>query len=116
MYTSKRTIQYWSVDFAGSLPKTKNVNQYLLVGIEGMSEWLGARTIPAEHFKALGALKFVNEGIILPFCSSKFILSDNDLKFDCKPVEDFARDQKFNGNKRLLITYQVIVLLSAWWA
>ena len=48
----------------------------------------------AELFNALGALKFIKERIILPFGSPKFILSDNYLKFDCKAVEDFVRDQK----------------------
>ena len=49
--------------------------------------------MPAELFNALGALRFVPEGIILPFGSPKFVLSDNDLKFDWKEVEDFARDK-----------------------
>ena len=59
-----------------------------------MSKWPIARAIPAELFNSLGALKFVKEEIILPFGTPKFILSDNDLKFDCKAIEDFARDQK----------------------
>ena len=59
-----------------------------------MYKWPVARAIPAELFKSLPALKFVKEEIILPFGSPKFILSDNDLKFDCKAIEDFVRDQK----------------------
>ena len=31
---------------------------------------------------------------MLPFGSQKFILSDDDLKFDCKAVDAFSRDQK----------------------
>ena len=69
--------------------------------------------MPAEIFYHLGALKFVKEEIILTFGPPKFILSDNDLNFDCKAVKDFARDKKFNENIRLLITYEVIVSLSA---
>ena len=32
--------------------------------------------------------------IILPFGSPKFILSDNELKFDSISIEDFATDHK----------------------
>ena len=84
----------WLIDFAGPLPKTESGNQYLLFGIEHISKWPVTLVIPAELFNSLGALKFFNEEIILPLGSPKFILSDNDLKFDWKAVKEFARDQK----------------------
>ena len=80
----------WSLDFAGPLPRTESGNQYLLFGIESMSKRQKAQAISAELFNSLRALKFVKEEIILPFGSPKFILSDDDLKFDCKAIEDFA--------------------------
>ena len=82
-----------SSDFAGPLPKTKDGNQYLLFVIVHMPKWPVARAMPDEIFNALGALKFVKEEIIPLLASSKFILSDSDLKFDCKAVQDFSRDQ-----------------------
>ena len=84
----------WSVDFAGPFPKTKDGNQYLLVGIEHTYKYPVARVMPAELFNDLGALTFVKEEIIVPFVSLKFVSSDNDLKFDYKAIEDFSREQK----------------------
>lgn len=60
-----------------------------------MSKCPVAGVIPAELLKpSLVAAKFVKEEIIQPFGSPKFILSENNLKFDCETTEDFAGGQK----------------------
>ena len=77
-----------------------------------MSKFPVAPAIPAELFNLLGALKFIKEEIILQFGSENFILNENDFKFDCKVIEYFARDKKFNENIPLLTTQEVVVLLN----
>ena len=39
-------------------------------------------------------MEFVKKEIIMLFTSPQYILSDNDLKFDCRAVKDFA--DRFN--------------------
>ena len=79
-----------------------------------MSQWLVARAIPAELLSSLGALKFVKEEIILPFGSPKFILSGDDLKFDCKTIKTLLETKRFNGRILLLINLEVMVWLNTW--
>ena len=112
--TESGLVNPCSVDFARPLPKTENESQHLLAGIENMSKWRVAQAMRAELFNALGAMKFVQEEIIVQFGSPKFILTDSDLKLYCAEIEDLARDQKTQGNIRPLITNEVMVLLSAW--
>ena len=64
-----------------------------------MSKWPVLRAIPVELFNSLGALEFVKKEILLQFGSPKFILSDNDLKFDFKAIKDFARGQKIQRSQ-----------------
>ncbi len=87
-------LQTWCIDFAGSLPRTNGGNQYLIVAVEQMSKWLVAWAIPADLFNSLGVIELVKRKIIMLFGPPQYILSDNDLKFDCKAVQDFAR--RFN--------------------
>ncbi len=42
------------------------------------------------------AIKFLEEVIINPVGSPEYILSDNDLKFDCMAVHDFSRKHDIN--------------------
>ena len=84
----------WYVYFAGPLPKIENGNQYLLFCIELSAKCPVARDIPAELFNSLRTLKFFKQEIILPSGMPMFILSDNDLTFDCKAIDWFTRDQK----------------------
>ena len=58
-----------------------------------MSKWPVARAILAELFNSLGAPKFDKKEIVLPFGIPKFILSDKNLKFDCKAIVDFPKGQ-----------------------
>ena len=54
----------------------------------------GSKGHASRTFQPFRSLKFAKEEIILAFGSPKFVLSDNNLKFDCKKVEHFARDTK----------------------
>ncbi len=51
----------------------------------------------------LGVMKFVKKEIIMDFSPPQNILSDNDLKFDCKAVQDFAH--RFNIQWNCTSTY-----------
>ncbi len=62
----------------------------MVVAFEQMSKWPVARAIPTELFNSLGVMKFVKKEIIKTFGPPQYTLSDNDLKFDCKTVQDFA--------------------------
>ena len=48
-------------------------------------------------------MKFVKKEIIMTFGPSQYILGDNDLKFDCKSVQDFAH--RFNIQWKCKSTY-----------
>ncbi len=69
-------------------------NQYIIVAVEQMSKWPVARAIPADLFNSLGVMEFVKKEIIILLGPPKYILSENDLKFDCKAVQDFTH--RFN--------------------
>ena len=57
-------------------------------------EMAGSTVHSSENFQRFGSSGIFLEDIILPFGSPKFVLSDNELKLDCKVVEVSARDQK----------------------
>ena len=80
----------WCVNFAGPLWRTNAGNQYLIVAVEQLSKWPVAWAIPMELFNSLGGMKFVKKEIILAFGPPQYMLTDNDLKIDCKAVQDFA--------------------------
>ncbi len=65
-----------------------------------MARYLG---IPTELFNSLGAMKFVKKEIIMAFGPPQYMLSDNDLKLDCKAVQDFAH--RFNIQWKCTSTY-----------
>ena len=48
----------------------------------------------SRNFQLSKSFEICQRVIILPFGPPKFILSDDHLKFDCKAIQDFARDQK----------------------
>ena len=80
----------WSIDFAGPLPNTRKGNRYFIIGVEHVSKWPVARSIPPSLFNAKGVIGFIQDEIIKPFRSPVHILSDNDLKFDCAALHGFA--------------------------
>ena len=59
--------------------------------------------IPTELFNSLGVMKFDKKEIIMAFGPPPYILSDNDLKFDCKAVQDFAH--RFKIQWKCTLTY-----------
>ncbi len=42
--------------------------------------------IPTEFFNSLGVIKFGKKEIIMAFGPPQYVLSDNDIKFDCNSV------------------------------
>ncbi len=86
------------IDFAGTLPRTNAGNQYLIVAVEQMSKWPAAWAIPADLINSLGGMEFVKKEIIMLFGPPQYILSDNDLKFNYKAVQDFARQFNIQWN------------------
>ncbi len=93
----------WCIDFAWPLPRTNAGNQYLILTVEQISKWLFALPIPTELFNSLGVMKFVKKEIIMAFGPLQYILSDNDLKLDCKAVQDFTH--RFNIQWKCTSTY-----------
>ncbi len=81
----------WSLDYAGSLPTTKNGNKYIINGVEHKSRRPVARVIPQSMLNSRGTMSFIEEEIIRPYSSPQYIRSDNDLKFDCLEIHDFKR-------------------------
>ncbi len=59
-----------------------------------MSKWPVALMISAGLFTSLGVMEFVKKELIMFAGPPQYILSDNDLKFDCKAVQDFGH--RFN--------------------
>ncbi len=84
----------WCIDFARSLPRTNDGNQYLIAAVEQMSKWPVAWAIRNNLFNSQGVMEFVKKERIMMFGPPQYILSDNDLKFDCEAVQNFAR--RFN--------------------
>ncbi len=84
----------WSKDLAWPFPRTNAWNQYLIVAVEQMSKWAVAWVIPAELFNSMPVMEFVKKEIIMLLGPPQFAPSGNDLKFDCKAMQDFAR--RFN--------------------
>ncbi len=68
-----------------------------------MSKWPVAWAISADFFNSLGVMEFVKKEIIMLFGPPQYVLSDNDIKFDCKEVQDFAR--QFNIQRKCTSTY-----------
>ena len=62
----------------------------MTVAVEQMSKWTVAWAIPTELSNSLIVVKFVKKEIIMAFGPPQYILSVNDLKFDCKAVQVFA--------------------------
>ncbi len=91
------------IDFAGPLPRTNAESQYLIVAVESMSKWPVVWAIPTELFKSLGVMKFVKKEIIMAFGPPQYMLTDNELKFDFKAVQDFAH--RFNIQWKCASTY-----------
>ncbi len=56
-----------------------------------------------ELFNSVGVMKFVKKEVIMTFSPPQYILSDNDLKFDCKAVQNFAH--RFNIQWKCASTY-----------
>ncbi len=101
--TISRLFHTWCIDFAEPLPRTNVSNQYLIVSVEQMSKWPVSWEIPANLFNSLGVMEFVKKEVIMLFGPPQYILSDNDLNFDCKAVQDFAR--RFNIQWKCTSTY-----------
>ena len=93
----------WCIDFAGPLPRTNAANQYLIVAVEQTSKWPVAWSIPADLYNSIGVIEFVKKENIMIFDPPQYILSDNDLKFDSKAVQDLAR--RFNIQWKYISTY-----------
>ena len=68
-----------------------------------MSKWPVAWAIPSELFNSLSVMKFVKKEIVISFGPPQYILSENDLKLDCKAVQDFAH--RFNAQWKCTSTY-----------
>ena len=68
-----------------------------------MSKWPIAWAVPTELFNSLGMMNFVKKEIIMAFGPPQYILRDNDLKFDCKALQDFAH--RFNIRWKCTSTY-----------
>ena len=81
----------WSIDFARPLPKTQSENRYLLIAVEHLSGWQVARELPEYLFNSLAVMMFVEEKIVAPYGCPKFMVSDNDMKFNSGPVRGYAR-------------------------
>ena len=72
----------WCIGFAGPLPRTNGGNQYPIVAVEQISKWPVTWAIPADLFNSLGVMEFVKKEIIMLFCPTQYILSENGLNFD----------------------------------
>ena len=92
-----------SIDFAGPLPNTRKGNRYFIVGVEHVSKCPVASAIPPSLFNSKGVIGFIKDEIIKLFGSPVHILSDNDLKFDCAAVHDFA--SKHDIDWKRTVTY-----------
>ena len=96
------------IEFAGPLPRTNVGNQYLIVAVEQISKWLVAWAIPTELLNSLGVMKFVKKEIILDFGPTQYILSDNELNFDCKAVQDLLIDSTSSGSANQVIIHRAM--------
>ncbi len=86
----------WCLDYAGSLPATKRGNKFIIFGVEQTSRWPVTRMMPPPIFHAEGTMKSIEKEIITPFGSPEYILSDNNLKFDCMAVHDLTKKHNIN--------------------
>ncbi len=93
----------WCIGFARPLHRRNAGNQYLIAAVEQMLKWHVAWGIPADLFNSLGVMEFVKKEIFILLGRPQYILSDNDLKFDCKAVQDFAG--RFNIQWKCTYTY-----------
>ena len=48
-----------------------------------MSKWPVAWVTPTNSFDSQGVMEFVKKEVIIMFGPPQYIMSDNDLKFDC---------------------------------
>ena len=59
----------------------------------------------AELFNSMRVMEFIKQEIIMLFGPPQFAPSSNDLKFDCKAMQDFAR--RFNITWKDKSTYNL---------
>ncbi len=93
----------WCIDFGGTLPRTNDGNQHLILAAEQRSKWPVAWAIPADSYNSIGVTEFAEKEIIMLFSPPQYILSNDELKFDSEEVHDFAR--RFNIHWKYTSTY-----------
>ncbi len=78
----------WSLDLAGTVPRTRNGNRCLLVGVEHLTGWPIAASLP--NALSTDVVTFVRERIIDPFESPWNILTDSGRQFTAENTQEFA--------------------------
>ena len=80
----------WSIDFAGPFEETTPGKKYILLAVENLPSWSVARAMGTNYFNISGMIKFLQEQICQLYGNPIRIFGNDDSKFDCVAVRDYA--------------------------